>query len=203
MGTRGSGGYNFDYFLGPQHAPYLDMTFVLGAAHLLSTVEDLHRFTLALDDPAVLPDDFRDMFFGDVGWTVQPTPIGQSGRRTRGNYLSRNINGFASHLLRIEEDGIFIALLKNLKEPGAEIVVKWPEYVTSRILAVLYGVPYEMPKKSAAFAVFEAVRDSGIAVGRERYSRLVGGSDPGYYVDEDEFVRLTEVLPALGEVARQ
>jgi len=193
-------GYHFDYFDGPLHAPYLDMSFTFGYGHLLSTVRDLHRFALVLDDPEVLPEAFREMFFRAVGWTVQPTPIGQSGRRTRGNYLSGSINGFGSHLLRIEADGIFIALLKNLKEPGAQIVVKWPEYVTSRILAVLYDEPYEMPRKSAAYAVFEAVRDSGVAAGRRRHSELVVGNDPAYDVDEDEFDRLTEVLPAMGEV---
>ncbi len=194
-------GYHFDYFVGPLHAPYLDMTFAFGAGHLLSTVSDMHRFALALDDPAVLPTDFREMFFREVGWTVQPTPVGQSGRRTNGNYLSGSINGFASHILRIEADGIFIALLKNLKEPGAQIVVKWPEYVTSRILAVLYGEPYEMPRKSAAYAVFEAVRDGGVAAGRQRYADVVVGDDPAYYIDQDEFARLSEVLPALRDVA--
>jgi CubicO group peptidase (beta-lactamase class C family) len=196
-------GYHFDYFDGPLHAPYLDMSFTFGYGHLLSTVRDLHRFALALDDPDVLPEAFRDMFFRAVGWTVQRTPIGQGGRRTRGNYLSGSINGFASHILRIEADGIFIALLKNLKEPGAQIVVKWPEYVTSRILAVLYDEPYEMPRKSAAYAVFEAVRDSGVVAGRRRYSELVVGNDPAYYVDEDELERLTEVLPALGEAIQR
>ncbi len=93
-----------------------------------------------------------------------------------------------------------IALLKNLKEPGAQIVVKWPEYVTSRILAVLYDEPYDMPRKSAAYAVFEAVRDGGVAAGLRRHSELVVGNDPAYHVDEDEFDRLTEVLPAMGEV---
>jgi hypothetical protein len=116
------------------------------------------------------------------------------------DYLSGSINGFASHIFRIESDGIFIALLKNMKEPGAQIVVKWPSFVTSRILAVLYGEPYEMPRRSAAFAVFEVVRDQGVEAGRQRYNDLVTGEDPAYYVDEDEFRRLAEVLPALREV---
>jgi CubicO group peptidase (beta-lactamase class C family) len=193
-------GYHFDYLAGPQHAPYLDMSFVFGYGHLLSTVTDLHRFTLALDDTAVLPEDFRHMFFNRCGWTVQRVPVGNGGRRVRGNYLSGSINGFASHIFRIERDGIFIALLKNMKEPGAQIVVKWPEYMTSRILAVLYGEPYELPRRSAAFAVFEAVRDRGVDAGRQRYNELVLGEDSLYYFDEAEFRRLVGVLPALNDV---
>jgi hypothetical protein len=162
-------------------------------------VLDLHRFNRALDNPAVLPPEYRRMFFNKCGWTVQSTPVGQSGRSIHHNYLSGSINGFASHILRIQKDDIFIALLKNMKEPGAQIVVKWPEYVTSRILAALYGEPYELPRKSAAFAVFEAVRDQGSEAGRQKYAEIVNARDPAYYVDEDEFRRLAEVLPALND----
>jgi hypothetical protein len=176
------------------------MSFVFAYGHLLSTAPDLHRVALALEDPTVLPAGFRHTFFNECGWTVQSTPVGHGGRRVRGNYLSGSINGFASHILRIERDGIFIVLLKNMKEPGAQIVVKWPSYVTSRILAVLYGEPYEMPLRSAAFAVLEAVRDQGVDAGRRRYDELVMEEDPAYYFDEDEFRRLAEVLPALREV---
>lgn len=194
-------GYHFDYFRGPLHAPYIDMTFAFGAGHLVSTVSDLHRFAQALEDPAVLPQRFRETFLRNRGWMVQSTPVGREARRIRGNYLSGSVNGFASHMLRIPEDGIFIALLKNLKEPGAQIVVKWPEYVTSRILAILYGDAYDMPRRSAAFAVFEAVRDLGPGEGRRKYAEIVVSEDPAYYFDEAEFIRLSEVLPALKDIA--
>lgn len=193
-------GYHFDYLAGPQNAPYLDMSFVFGYGHLLSTVSDLHKFAEALEDPAVLPPRFRDLFFQERGWRPQRTPVGNSGRSIRANYLSGSINGFASHMLRIEEDEIFIALLKNLKEPDAQIVVKWPEFVTSRILAILYGEPYDMPRRSAAFAVFEAVRDHGTEEGRRRYAEIVASDESGYYIDEEEFLRLSEVLPTLKEI---
>ena len=194
-------GYSFDYLLGPQNAPYLDMSFVFGYGHLLSTVSDLKRFAEALDDPAVLPEAYRRMFFNECGWTVQCIPVGSGNRRVCGNYLSGSINGFASHIFRAEEDGIFVALLKNMKEPGAEIVVKWPSYIASRVLAVLYDEPYDMPRKSAAFAVFEALRDEGSEAGRRLYVELVEEQNPAYYVDAEEFRRLAEVLPALRDIA--
>ncbi len=34
-------GYNFNYFTGLEEASFLDMSFCLGAGHLLSTVNDL------------------------------------------------------------------------------------------------------------------------------------------------------------------
>jgi CubicO group peptidase (beta-lactamase class C family) len=196
-------GYHLDYLAGPQNAPYLDMSFVFAYGHLLSTVPDLHRFALALDTPAVLPPDFRYMFFNECGWTVQRTPVGHGGHSVRGNYLCGSINGFASHILRIEKDEVCIALLKNMKEPGAQIVVKWPEYITSRILAVLYDEPYETPKKSAAFAVFEMLRDHGVEAARRRYAELVIGENPTYYVEEAEFHRLAAVLPAVDDATRR
>jgi len=194
-------GYHFDYLLGPQSSPYLDMSFVFGYGHLLSTVSDLDRFAAALDDPAVLPVEYRDMFFSECGWTVQCIPVGNGARCVCGNYLSGSINGFASHIFRVEEDEIFIALLKNLKEPGAQIAVKWLDFIASRVLAVLYDEPYDMPRKSAAFAVFEVLRDEGIEVGYRRYAELVEKQDPNYYVDAEEFRRLAEVLPALWDIA--
>ena len=194
-------GYDFDYLLGPQNAPYLDMTFVFGYGHLLSTVTDLYRFAQALEDPAVLPVEYRDMFFNECGLTVTCIPVRVGSRYICGNYLSGSINGFASHILRIEEDGILIALLRNMKEPGAEIVLKWPEFSTLRILAVLYDEPYDIPRKSAAFAVFEALRDEGVEAGRRLYVELVEEQDPDYYVDAEEFRRLAEVLPALRDIA--
>jgi len=194
-------GYNFDYLLGPQHAPYLDMSFVFGYGHLLSTVSDLNRFAAALDDPAVLPVEYRDMFFSECGWTVQCIPVGNGSRRVCGNYLCGSINGFASHIFRVEKDEIFIALLKNMKEPGAQIAVKWPDFIASRVLAVLYDEPFDMPSKSAAFAVFEALRDQGVEAGRQRYADLVNAQNPDYYVDAEEFRRLAEVIPALWDIA--
>ena len=194
-------GYGFDYLLGPQNAPYLDMSFVFGYGHLLSTVSDLKRFAEALDDPAVLPEDYRSMFFDECGWTAQCIPVGNGNRRACGNYLSGSINGFASHTFRVEEDGIFIALLKNLKEPGAQIVVKWPDFIASRVLAVLYDEPFDRPRKSAAFAVFEALRDEGVEAGRRLYAELVEEQDPDYYVDAEEFRRLAEVLSPLRDIA--
>jgi len=194
-------GYNYDYLLGPQNSLYLDMSFVFGYGHLLSTVSDLNRFAQALEDPAVLPLEYRDMFFNECGWTVQCIPYSDGSRRVCGNYLSGSINGFASHIFRVEEDGIFISLLKNLKEPGAQIVVKWPDFIASRVLAVLYDEPYDMPRKSAAFAVFEALRDEGVNAARQVYAELVEEQDPGYYVDVEEFRRLAEVIPALRGIA--
>jgi len=68
-------GWHHDYFTGPQNALYLDMSFVSGPGHLLSTVQDLHRFALVLEEPSVLHPHFRDNFFRERGWTVQRTPV--------------------------------------------------------------------------------------------------------------------------------
>jgi len=59
-----------------------------------------------------------------------------------------------------------------------------------------------MPRRSAAYAVFEAVGGSGVAAGRRRDRELVAGNHPDYYVEEEEFERLTDVLPALGDVKK-
>jgi hypothetical protein len=66
---------------------------------------------------------------------------------------------------------------------------------------LLYDEPHDMPRKSAAFAVFEALRDEGVGAGRRLYVEPVEEQDPDYYVDAEESRRLAEVLPALRDIA--
>jgi CubicO group peptidase (beta-lactamase class C family) len=193
IGNRASG-YHFDYITGPGNAPYLDMTFVVGPGHLLSTVRDLYLWDNALYTRKLLSEEYKDRFFGRYFWKHYRTPVGKHGQRVLSNYLSGSINGFASHILRIEQDSIFIAILKNMKELGNQIVIKWPEYITSRLLAILYDQEYDLPKKSAAYAVFRKMLEDGVAGAEEFYSDITENQGDRYYIDEDEFGALGKVL---------
>jgi len=187
-------GYHYDYFTGPQNAPYLDMSFAFSCGHLLSTVEDLYRFNMALYTEKLLTKKYRDMFFNRYGWFYQRTPVGKKNKRVRASYLSGSINGFASHILRIEKDRIFIGLLKNMKERNGQIVIKWPEFITSRILAILYDLEYDLPKKSAAYAVFQTMVKSGIQAAHETYQDINKNRRNEYYFQKEEFDMLREKL---------
>ena len=60
-------GYTYDYFTGIEKASFLDMSFCLGAGHLLSTVNDLYLFDQALYTEKLLNEKSKDLFFNKYG----------------------------------------------------------------------------------------------------------------------------------------
>jgi len=59
--------------------------------------------------------------------------------------------------------------------------------MVSRILAVLYDEPYDFPKKSAAFAVFDTLIHSGQEDVEKLYAKIMNEQLDRYYIDESEF----------------
>ena len=101
--------------------------------------------------------------------------------------LDGSVNGFGSHIQRIENNLIFIAILRNMKEPNQQIVKKWPSFMASRILAILYDEAYDMPKKSAAYEVFRFMLSSGLQAGIEKYHEIDENLRDQYYFDDEEW----------------
>jgi CubicO group peptidase (beta-lactamase class C family) len=183
-------GYTYDYFNGLEEASFLDMSFAFGAGHLLSTVEDLYLFDRALYSNSLLTDESKELFFNEYGWFYHRYPIGNGFKRILSSSLDGSINGFQSHTQRIEKDTVFIVTLRNVKESvyENEIVIKWPTFMVPRILAVLYDEPYDFPKKSAAFTVFDTLIDSGQEDAEKLYAKIMNEQLDRYYIDESEFV---------------
>ena len=187
-------GYNYNYFTGLEKASFLDMSFVFGYGHLLSTVNDLYLFDKALYSNKLLNEKSKDLFFNKYGWHYQQCPYGKGSKRIRSNSLDGSINGFGSHTQRIEKDTVFIVALRNTKEYKNQIVIKWPSFMISRILAVVYGEEYDMPKKSAAFEVFKTLNESGSEKAKERYYYIKQNLKDQFYFENDEFVKLSQEL---------
>ena len=55
-------GYTHYYFTGIGEAPFLDMSFCLGAGQLLSTVEDLYLFDKALYSDKLISKKSKELF---------------------------------------------------------------------------------------------------------------------------------------------
>ncbi|UCF70925.1 MAG: beta-lactamase family protein [candidate division WOR-3 bacterium] len=182
-------GYHYNYFTGPELAPHLDMSFVFGYGHLLSTVEDLYLFDQALYGNALLKDEaLMRSFFDELGWRYQKVEVGNAGRKIRGNVILGSINGFKCNVLRIAEDRICIVQLTNHKEHNRHILQAWGNVdITSRILAILYDQPYDLPKKSAAYEVFRSLLDSGATAAREKYSDLNDNRQDEFWFIDEEF----------------
>lgn len=189
-------GYIYDYFDGVEVYPFLDMSFVFGYGQLMSTVEDLYLFDKALYTNVLLTQKSKELFFNEYGWRYQRIPYGKGNKRILSNNLDGSVNGFQSHTQRIEKDTVLIVILRNIKESVYEnqIVIKWPNWMVSRILAVIYGEDYDLPKKSGAFVVFRALVDSGQIDAKEIYQEITEKKSNNYYLDESEFEFFEEEL---------
>lgn len=186
-------GYNYNYFTGIEEASFLDMSFVFGYGHLLSTVDDLYLFDKALNSNKLLNEKSKDLFFNKYGWHYQNVPYGKGFKKIRSNSLDGSINGFGSHTQRIEKDTVFIVALRNTKEYKKQIVIKWPAYMMSRILAVIYGEEYDSPKESGAFVVFKTLIESGQNKAEDKFKNIRKQQD-NYYIDKSEFEFFEEEL---------
>lgn len=180
-------GYNYNYFTGLEKASFLDMSFCLGAGQLLSTVEDLYLFDKALYSDKLLNEESKDLFYNKYGWHYQQYRIGKGLKRIRSNSLDGSINGFGSHTQRIEKDTVFIVALRNTKEYKRQIVIKWPDFMISRILAVLYGEEYEPPKKSGAYAIFKELIDLDPQKAEYLSKKIKTNQTESYYLNSREF----------------
>ena len=189
-------GYTHDYFTGLEEAPYLDMSFVLGAGQLLSTVEDLYLFDRALYTDKLLSGKAKELFFNRYGWFRHRYPYGKGSKRILCRNLDGSINGFQSHTQRIEKDGVLIVALRNVKEAvyENEIVIKWPNAIASPVLSILYDEEYEITKMSGAFTVFKTLIESGKTEAERKYDEITEMLQDEYYVDKSEFEFFQDLL---------
>ncbi len=194
-------GYHYDYINGYQDAPHLDMSFVFGYGHLVSTVHDLYLWDRALYGEELLSSEMKEKFFGRYGWSYQRVNVGNEGMTARVNLICASVNGFKANVLRLADDEVLIIQLTNHKEHNGHIVQAWGNVdITSRILAILYDQPYDMPKKSAAYDVFRTLLDSGQASAGTRHHHLYQNEQNRYWFIDEEYEILARALYDAGKL---
>jgi CubicO group peptidase (beta-lactamase class C family) len=188
-------GYHYSYFNGPEIAPHLDMSFAYSCGHLLSTVHDLYLWDRALYSEKLLSNEMKELFFDKYGWLYQRVAVGNEGQTARANLIAGSINGFKANMLRIADNEIFITQLTNHKEHNRHILQGWGTVdIASRILAILYDRPYDLPRKSAAYEVFRTLLDSGEVAAVEKYSDLHENRQDRFWFKDEEFEILAREL---------
>ncbi|MFC2097682.1 serine hydrolase [Bacteroidota bacterium] len=193
-------GFNFDYINGMQHASHIDMSFVFAYGHLLSTAEDLYLFDEALYTNKLLSEESKRLFFNIYGgYHFMNYPYSKNNKYIYCNNLDASVNGFGCHMQRISGDHVFLCVLRNTKEDNNQIVVKWPDYIASPILSILYDEEYDPPKKSGAYQVFQVLLSEGISAAGDKLSEIQNGQLDQYYLDENEFIILAEYLSQSGK----
>lgn len=193
-------GYVYDYFDGIGIYSFIDMSFALGSGQLLSTVEDLYLFDQALYTDKLLARESKELFFNEYGWLDYRYPVGNGLKRVMSKNLDGSVNGFQSHTQQIQKDTVLIVILRNIKESVYEnqIVIKWPQWMVSRILAVIYGEDYDLPKRSGAFSIFKTLIDSGDQEAEKLMKAIVEKQKGKYYMDENEYEFFEEELKKKG-----
>jgi len=148
---------------------YLDMSIPYSAGSLYSTVEDLYIWDQALYTEKLLPQKYMDMFFKPYissfdnfhyayGWGVGKEAIGNSTDSIAVISHGGGINGFNTIISRSNSDKSLVILLNNTG--GAPL-----NQMTRAIWGVMYGKPYDLPKKSLAYDLLNVIKAKGIKEG--------------------------------------
>jgi CubicO group peptidase (beta-lactamase class C family) len=183
---------------GYEHAAYLDDSIPHAAGMLYSTVRDLHRWTRALHAgrPFRRPETLARMTTPVLdgyayGLGVADAPLGE--RTVRVVQHSGGINGFASMLTYLPDDGTTVVVLDNTEgEAGA---------AAHALTRALYGLPVDEPRRSVADAVGAAVEAEGVEAGAARYRALRAASPEAYDFGEGELNMLGYAYLQRGDVA--
>jgi CubicO group peptidase (beta-lactamase class C family) len=134
------------------NAAYLDMTIPHAAGALYSTVEDLHRWSLALDAGKLIPSGAYEKMFtpakGDYayGWFVNK----QFGRQRIGH--GGGINGFSTYIGRFPEEKLCVVVLSNMEGAASGSVA-------GGLAAIALGEKYDLPRERKFVTVDGAILD--------------------------------------------
>ncbi len=142
--------YLFDHhreykYPGLANAAYEEMSKAGGAGQLLSTVEDLYKWNLALSSDKLLSKPYRDLLFKPnmanyaYGWNIIKQGMkGSAGKQTVAEHGGHGL-GFLSHLSKNLDNGEFIVVLSNRSNAAVKNMI-------DDIKAILHGEKYSLPK---------------------------------------------------------
>jgi CubicO group peptidase (beta-lactamase class C family) len=166
---------------------FIDMSVPFAAGSLYSTIEDLYLWDQALYTDVLLSAKLREQLFTNYfegkqgnygyGWGIYALPSVRSAQTLTFTEHSGGINGFNTFISRVLNDKHCVILLSNTSgAPLAEI--------SHAIAAILYERPFDMPKKSLAYALADVIRAQGLQTGLSKFKDM---KNSGLYkMDEGE-----------------
>ncbi|MDP5202491.1 serine hydrolase [Flavobacterium sp. DG2-3] len=167
------------------NAPYVDMSIPYAAGSLYSTVEDLYLWDQALYTNKLLSAKSMESLFqpyikaGDgsygYGWFIEDDENGKTVGHGGG------INGFNTIISRNFKHKNLIVLLNNT---GGTVLGE----MTDAISNILNNKPFDQPKRSLAYELFETFSTKGFKAGIESYNKLK--NDPTYNIKENDMNRV-------------
>ena len=168
-----------------ENARPMHMANLQGAGNMYSTVEDLYRWDRALHAGKLIsPKGHQEMveaFSKESSTWITPYKnaygYGMGIAKVPGPdrkdlmmiFHSGHITGYSSFLARFVKDEHLVVMLSNLGELST---VRMNE-VTQQVKNVLYGLPYEVSKRSLKSMLFNTIRNEGVEVALQQYDKLV------------------------------
>jgi len=162
-------------FDGYENAPYLDMSLPYSAGSLYSSVEDLYLWDQALYTEKLLSKKMKSLLFKPhvsamggsygYGWSVREVSFPKSKEKVISISHGGGINGFNTLIERLVDHKHLIVLFNNTGgAPLAEM--------STGIRNILYGHPYNLPKKSIAKVIYEAIVEKGMETAVRQYDEF-------------------------------
>jgi CubicO group peptidase (beta-lactamase class C family) len=172
------------------NSSYIDMSLPYAAGSLYSTVEDLYLWDQALytekllsaNSKKLLFDKYINTRFSDTsyygyGWFIEEASIDKTDKKVQIIEHGGGINGFNTLISRIPSSKDLILLLNNTGGTGLN-------EMSIAIRAILYDMPYDSPKKSAAYALLNTIKSQGLETGLKNFAELNKSNE--YAVKENE-----------------
>jgi CubicO group peptidase (beta-lactamase class C family) len=171
---------------GYTNAPFRQIENLLGTGAIYSTVEDLYLWDRALYTETLLSREYKNIMFTPYlnnyayGFGVKAIQLGDTQDSTSYMGHSGSVAGFNSRIVRLVDDEHVIILLCNISE--------WTRLsdMTQGITNILYDLPYDVPKKSVARALYKILLKEGFQAVLPKYHDLKEKHADTYYFDDDE-----------------
>ena len=197
--TKRADGYEYHLLEGYMNPSYIEMCHVKGSGGILSTVEDMSKFSNeCFNIQKLLSKELynkmftpyiKDWQYYGYGWWI-------TNKNINGDSLTLishggSTDGYKAYLTRIVEDSVDIILCQN-NYYRTELGVKFDYAITNEIIDILYGKEYSLPQKSIAKEMGYIIGNGGIDAALNRYYTLKESKN--YFVTENALNQLANEL---------
>ena len=174
-----------------ENAEYADMSTAYAVGAMYSTVEDLYLWDRALYTEKLLSKKYKNLMFkphisfGDgsmsyaYGWYIRKMALADSKDSLVTVSHEGSIFGFNTLINRLVDDKHLIVLLNNTG--GTNL-----HDMNVGIINILYGKPYNLPKKSIAEALYKKIKEKDVASAIKHYYELRDIYPDDYDFSKDE-----------------
>jgi CubicO group peptidase (beta-lactamase class C family) len=189
-------GYEYDLMNGYENTTFFDNSYAVGSGGISSTVEDLHKWYLAVLQDKLVSGKLKEKMYSrsdrgpyGYGWFIRNKVSPQTGDTLSVIEHSGSINGFGGYFAQIPEDSILVIILKNSRAHNYIRPVFAPA-LGNDIISILYDEDVHIPKKSIAMHLGRIIGAEGIDQALRVYQDLKSNNDEDYTFNESELNKL-------------